>query len=103
MEANTLAWELMIAGCIFGGFWLAALLVRLFWMRFFGARVQRTATGIDDAVLMALRRLVVWGIILMGLYSAADSFSIVESNPQIAGLLGKALSVGWVFLAIWTV
>lgn len=102
MKLDPVSWDLLWAGAILGGFLLLALLVRLFWIRLLQPHLQRTAAGLDDSIVLSVRRLVVWGILLLGLYSALTSLRSMQSYPHIVDLLGKALGITWVLLAIWT-
>jgi small-conductance mechanosensitive channel len=90
------------AGGIMLAFALAMLLVRLFWMRILGPLVRRTETQLDDAVLLPLRGLVLWGLLLLGLYQAAMTVESVRASAQLKNVVEKMHAAAWVVLAIWT-
>jgi len=102
----TAAWQfasvggLLNASGILCAFLALILLVRFLWMRLLGPLVRRTETELDDVILLPLRTLVVWSLLLLGLYHFTSALRIL--SEQSIGILGKAFGVAWVLLAIWT-
>jgi len=101
-KSNPLALDLLTAGGILGAFLLGILLVRLFWMRSLGPLIRRPDTGLDDIVLLPMRRLALWSLFVLGLHLSVSSLDTVQSNARAVGIMGKILGVGWASLAIWT-
>ncbi|HIE51735.1 MAG TPA: mechanosensitive ion channel family protein [Armatimonadetes bacterium] len=101
-QSATPAQDLLTAGGILGASLLTVILVRLAWQRLLSPFVRRTETELDDAILVPLRRLVLWGIFLLGLYYSFGSLEAVQSNPKVGSLWGKVMGIAWVLLAIWT-
>ena len=87
----------------FAGFLLAVGVVRLLWMRVLGPLARRTATDLDDVVLLPLRTLALWGVLLLGLYHSLGSLTAVVTRPQVMGTITRALSVAAVGVVVWTV
>lgn len=98
---GSLALDLLAAGGILGAFLLAALLVRLFWMRILGPFIRQTDTELDDVLLLPLRKLMVGGLLLIGLHEAAGSLGFLQAHPQAAKILYRGLGIAGVALAVW--
>ncbi len=94
--------DLLTAGSILLSFLLAALVVRLCWMRLLGPLVRRTATELDDVILLPLRGLVLWGLLALGIYESLLSLDPVQANSQAVGFVKNAHAVTWVILAVIT-
>ncbi|HUT75904.1 MAG TPA: mechanosensitive ion channel family protein [Armatimonadota bacterium] len=94
--------DLVTAGGILLGFVLAMLAVRLLWLRVLGPLVRRTETELDDVILVPLRGLVVWGLLLLGLYAAAWSLDTLPWTPRVVAVAAKVFGIAWLVLAIWT-
>jgi small-conductance mechanosensitive channel len=90
------------AAGVLGAFLLMMLVIRLVWVRALGPLVRRTDTELDDILLVPLRGLAVWGMLLLGLYYSLSSLEYVQQAPRVMPLLAKALSIGWIVVAIWT-
>jgi small-conductance mechanosensitive channel len=99
---NSPALNLLAAGGILGAFLLAALLVRLFWLRILGPFIRQTNTELDDVLLLPVRKLAVWGLLLIGLHEAAGSLAFLRMHPQAAKILYRSLGIAGVALALWT-
>lgn len=101
-KAPPLALDLLTAGGILGGFLLAALLVRLFWVRILRQIVRRTSTDLDDLLLPPLRVLVLWGLVLIGMYTAVGSLEALKSSAQALKILGRVAGIAGVVLVLVT-
>ncbi|MBM4085191.1 MAG: mechanosensitive ion channel family protein [Planctomycetes bacterium] len=101
LKPGSLALELATAGGILGAFLLATLVVRVFWMRVLGPSVRRLAPELDEIILRPTRTIVLWGLVLTGLYNALTSIEAVWSRANLVSGMGKAFSVAWVLLAVW--
>ena len=94
--------DILFAGATLGAFLLIMLVVRLAWLRVLRPLVKRTETELDDLILVPLRGLVLWGILLLGIYHSLGSLRVIEENARAAAWLAKGLAVAWMVLAIGT-
>jgi small-conductance mechanosensitive channel len=96
------AQEWLVAAGVFGTFLLLALLVRLAWNTTLTRLVRRTRSQLDDVLLTPVRRLVVWALVLAGLYSGLQSVTSVRESPVLKPILEKGFAIAWVILVIAT-
>ncbi|UCH36166.1 MAG: mechanosensitive ion channel family protein [Armatimonadota bacterium] len=94
--------DALVASVVFCAFLLAMLAVRLLWLRILRPLVRRTDTELDDLVLVPVRGLIIWGLLLLGIYHSLNTLQAVQSNELASKWLGKALAVAWAVLAVIT-
>lgn len=103
LKSGSLAMDLLIAAGTLAAFIIGIVLVRLFWVRVLGPLVRRTDTELDDIILLPVRRLVLWGLFMLGFHLSVSSLDIIQSNITIAKTIGRVLGAGWAVLALWTI
>lgn len=96
------AQEWINAALILAAFVVAAILVRLIWNSIFARIARRTATTLDDILIVPLRRLAVWTLLLAGVYFAIQSLSATQDSKVLQPIIDRAFSICWVILAIAT-
>lgn len=94
-------WVLALA--LFGLFLLLALAVWLFALRVMRPRYAFVPDHWGSIVLPPIRGLLVWGLILAGVFYGLNSLNWVQSRQHLSALLNNGLSVSWSLLALFTV
>jgi small-conductance mechanosensitive channel len=89
------------AAAIMAGFLIAMLAVRLLWGRVIEPAARRAHRSLEGTALLPLRTLVLWGLLLLGLYHSLNSLHAVHEHRTIAPTMAKTLSAAWVLLAVW--
>ncbi len=96
------SWSGFRAAVALGGFVSAAAVCHLVWRRMVSAVLAHTAWRIGDAASVALRRLVVLGLLLMGVYHGACALDASGVHPAATALLGRFLGIAWIVLGACT-
>jgi small-conductance mechanosensitive channel len=102
---NSPLWTQDWAGAlfIFGGFLLAAVLVRLFWIGILRLVSHVISPKLADAMLTPVRRLFVAILLILGVMEALESLHIIGTHPDRLNLIhktGQILLVIGVMLAL---
>jgi small-conductance mechanosensitive channel len=102
LSVITIQSEWLRAGGIFATFLIASVVISVVWNRIFSRLMAKTRSNVDDMVLEALRRLVVWGLIVAGGYFAFLEVSASQKGTIIWIMLGRGFTIAWVILVIAT-
>ncbi len=92
----------LTAGGILLGFLLVAFLVRMVWSSALKPFSKHLNTSYCESIMLTTRRFAVLGLMLTGLYWAANTLDYLQVNEKPASLFEKAYSMVWVALIVWT-
>lgn len=94
--------EWLRAGAMAGTFFVLAIVVALLWTPTMGRLAERTTSSLDDLILKSIRSLVLWALILGGIYSAITEISILSPLSSVWTVTTKGLTILWILLAVYT-
>lgn len=101
-EARPQLADWLTSGAILALFLGGAILVRLAWKSLMMRLLGPDPGMAGDLLIKPARGLVVWALVLAGIYYAVDSLLFIQDKPGISESLAKGLSLAWTALAIVT-
>ncbi|HLO97474.1 MAG TPA: mechanosensitive ion channel family protein [Fimbriimonas sp.] len=94
--------EYLRAGVMAGTFFVLAIVTALLWTPTIGRIAERTTSSLDDLIFRSVRSLVLWALILGGVYSAVTEISLLNPQSAVWTIVTKGLTVCWILIAVYT-
>lgn len=102
-KLDAATWDWITAGIILGCCILASILVAVLWRRLFVPIARRLGIDPSHSALSAIRKPVVNGLLLAGLYYGISSLDWVAANSKYQSYVDRANNILWALLIVQTI